>query len=108
MIDLAVSFWVQVLVGLLLLCFFPLTLGRSLQKKYPGCFAHGVSLLLAAGASFVFTYMLLSITSSGGRGWGGLIFIFVLGAQALVAGIGALLLFIGIIMILTRKTDEKA
>jgi hypothetical protein len=104
--EMAISFWLQVTVGLLLLYIFPAYIGKELRRLFSTCFAYGLSILLAAGASFLFTLIMFGVTDSSGRGFGGLIFLFVLGAQAVVAVVGGLMILGAMISHIAKKLTK--
>ena len=103
-IDMAESFWLQtftyILAGPLIIWRF----GKFFRLFMAPLFAYGLGFVAAGGILFLASLLILEQTSSGGRGWGGLIFLFLFFADAALAGIGGLLIVIGIIKWLFRAS----
>ena len=107
MIDMAVSFWLQVLIGVTLGPLIIFGFGRMLRPGLSIPLAYGLGAVIAGGLLAVISLILLSNTSSGGRGWGGLIFIFVLGAHGILAGLGGLSMLLGLLLKILPKEEGK-
>ena len=102
MISIESSFWAQAISGAILAPLITFMAGRLLNPKYSSFFAYGLGLTLSALLVFLITFVLLQHTAPS-RGWGGLIFVYVLLAEAIVGGIGMVSMLIALVMRLARR-----